>query len=418
MSPSTLSSKETLAQTSPSDLREAYSHFLSTAQNEAQRFLLTGHSHQAWPDVAREGVLEAFQDAALHVDDKWGAVFHRAELVRTDIAHSIDAEIGEVALASNTHELFTRFLSALPLKSKPVVIATTGEFHSVYRQLGAAAQAGVIDLKWVNAEPAYDLSARLSRELKIYGDRCAAVVSSSVLFQSASIVPELPELAAECLKHDARFFIDAYHSFKVVPISLEDFGESQAIVYLSGGGYKYAQWGEGVCWLRVPEADDARPIFTGWFSDFENLHLPRYNEQGNAREMTYGSRAAERFAGSTFDPTSFYRAARVSAFFKENGLSVERLRQISLRQTQRLIDGLGEHFELITPREQECRGGFVALKVNQAQEWSVALRSLKVFTDARGDALRFGPAPYLLDDEIDEAIARTLTLSKQRRRRS
>ena len=83
-----------------------------------------------------------------------------------------------------------------------------------------------------------------------------------------------------------------------------------------------------------------------------------------------------------------------------------------------MIDGLGEHFELITPREQECRGGFVALKVNQAQEWSVALRSLKVFTDARGDALRFGPAPYLLDDEIDEAIARTLTLSKQRRRRS
>ncbi|MEM7609394.1 MAG: kynureninase, partial [Myxococcota bacterium] len=50
----------------PQSLRPFYGRFL-----DADRILLTGHSHQAWPDVAREGVLQAFDDAAAHVDDKW-----------------------------------------------------------------------------------------------------------------------------------------------------------------------------------------------------------------------------------------------------------------------------------------------------------------------------------------------------------
>ena len=72
------------------------------------------------------------------------------------------------------------------------------------------------------------------------------------------------------------------------------------LVYLSGGGYKYAQWGEGACWLRVPTHDHIQPSFTGWFSDFEHLHEPRNPHQA----LKYGSRPADRFAGSTFDPTS------------------------------------------------------------------------------------------------------------------
>lgn len=416
MSPSSSSPSTTPSQPTPQALRASYSHFLPREAKGTRRFLLTGHSHQAWPDVAREGVLEAFHDAAKHVDDKWSAVFERAELIREDIGRVIDAEPGEIALAQNTHELFTRFLSALPLSHRPVVIATSGEFHSVYRQLNAAAQAGLLEIKWVNSETPHDLAERLIQELKIHGDRCSAVVSSSVLFQSGAIVPHLDQVAWECQRRGTRLFVDAYHSFKVVPISLRDFGDASSVVYLSGGGYKYAQWGEGVCWLRVPEKDEARPVFTGWFSDFEHLHLPRYDQQGRARLMTYGSRPAERFAGSTFDPCSLYRAAKVSQFFQSVGLSVDNLRAISLAQTQRLIDGFSEHFEFITPHSSQQRGGFVALKVSQAHEWSVALRELNVFTDARGDSLRFGPAPYLLNDEIDEAIERTLTLKAKRSR--
>ncbi|MGW2222828.1 kynureninase, partial [Nonomuraea sp. NPDC001684] len=53
-----------------------------SAFRAADRLLLTGHSHQAWPDVALAGQIEAFDDAARDVDDKWAAAFKKADRVR------------------------------------------------------------------------------------------------------------------------------------------------------------------------------------------------------------------------------------------------------------------------------------------------------------------------------------------------
>ena len=49
-----------------SALAEHYTHF-----RVSERLLLTGHSHQAWPDVAFEAQQRAWLDAAQHVDRKW-----------------------------------------------------------------------------------------------------------------------------------------------------------------------------------------------------------------------------------------------------------------------------------------------------------------------------------------------------------
>lgn len=85
-----------------------YSRFLREG-----RILLTGHSHQAWPDVAREGVLRAFDDAAAHVDDKWEQAWEAAGAVQRYVAAELGGPDSAVALAANTHELVTRFLSGL-----------------------------------------------------------------------------------------------------------------------------------------------------------------------------------------------------------------------------------------------------------------------------------------------------------------
>ena len=61
-------------------LAEHYSAF-----RVSERLLLTGHSHQAWPDVGREGQLEAWQDAAEHADLKWERAFAKAERVRDGV---------------------------------------------------------------------------------------------------------------------------------------------------------------------------------------------------------------------------------------------------------------------------------------------------------------------------------------------
>jgi len=125
--------------------------------------------------------------------------------------------------------------------------------------------------------------------------------------------------------------------------------------------------------------------------------------------VPYGEGPA-RWAGSTYDPTSHYRAASVFDFFEAEGLEPELLRGVSQHQIGLLIEafdaldldprkvGLDES----VPIDQI--GGFLALKCERAGYLSQALRRKGVHTDFRGDLLRLGPAPYLGDDQLRASV--------------
>src|SRR5687767_166555 len=122
----------------PNALAPHYSRF-----RVAERLLLTGHSHQAWPDAGLEAQQGAWLAAAALVDDKWGEAFGRAEIVRRGFARLIGDIGGGIALGANTHELLVRLLSALDLKARPRLVTTDGEFHTIRRQLDRLAEAGL-----------------------------------------------------------------------------------------------------------------------------------------------------------------------------------------------------------------------------------------------------------------------------------
>jgi kynureninase len=50
------------------------------------------------------------------------------------------------------------------------------------------------------------------------------------------------------------------------------------------------------------------------------------------------------------------------------------------------------------------RAGFVALTSPRAAELVQGLRARGVAADARGTTLRLGPAPYLADQQLDDAM--------------
>ena len=106
---------------SPNALAPFYRRF-----RVAERLLLTGHSHQAWPDVAFAAQENAWLDAAERVDDKWEWAFTKAGRVRRGFARLLDDPDGVLALGPNTHELVVRFLSTLPLKQRPRIVTTDG----------------------------------------------------------------------------------------------------------------------------------------------------------------------------------------------------------------------------------------------------------------------------------------------------
>ncbi|MGH3861686.1 kynureninase [Actinokineospora sp.] len=377
-----------------SDLAAHYSRF-----RVADRLLLTGHSHQAWPDVALEGQIEAFEDAASTVDEKWERAFAKADKLRDWYRVLLDDPFGDIALGSNTHELVVRFLSALDLRSRPRLVTTDGEFHTLRRQLARLAEER-IEVVQVPALPADTLAERLAAEVN---SSTAAVLVSSVLFETSRIVPDLGGVAFTCAGHGVELLVDAYHALGVVPMSLPDAGLTD--VWVVGGGYKYLQLGEGNCFLRMPaHAQRLRPVVTGWFAEFDALA-----DEKDPTRVTYGP-GPTRFAGSTYDPTSHYRAGAVIDFFADQGLTPKVLRDISLRQTTLLATAFDDlHLPpSVATRDRSSRtrfGGFLAIRTPRAAECQRALAERGVLTDSRGEHLRFGPAPYLRDDQLRAAMA-------------
>lgn len=358
------------------------------------RVLLTGHSHQAWPDVAREGLARSFDDAALHVDDKWSAAFEAARAVREAVCARMGARADDIALAPNTHELVARVLSSLAWRARPRLVTTTGEFHTLHRQLRRLAEEGV-RVDFIDARPVDTLAERLAAAVT---DDTAAVLASTVLFETSSRVPNLTALVDRANRHGTAVLLDAYHAFNTVPFRVEDFGEGE--VFVVGGGYKYAQWGEGVCFLRVPEGTSRRPVYTGWFADFAHLA-----DRRTGAPVTYGATGAERFAGATYDPASHYRARAVTEFMDAQGMTVAALHALYARQTERIFAALeARGWASETPRAADARGGFVAVRVRDATSVVEGMRARGVHVDARGEIVRLGPAPYVTDDEIDQGV--------------
>ena len=364
----------------------------------AERCLLTGHSHQAWPDAAFDGQQRAWLDAAEHVDDKWPRAEAQADAVRAGFARLLGDHPSNIALGQNTHEMVTRLLSALPLRTRPHVVATDAEFHSLRRQLDRLDETKLVRVEKVAARPVATLAARLAQQVT---DQTACVIVSSVLYDTAEIVPDLDVLARACSFRGADLLVDAYHHLNVVPFDIVRLGCADAFV--TGGGYKYCQLGEGNAFLRVPPGRRMRPVLTGWFAEFAHL------EARPAGGVQYAAGAAA-FAGATYDPTSHYRAAAVFRFHDEQRLTADRLREVSRRQVARLeaaVETLDadERVLRVEPMPGERRGGFLALRSTKALAIALALRARSVLTDARGDILRLGPAPYLDDAQLDTAVA-------------
>jgi kynureninase len=379
---------------SPNALAPEYSRF-----RVSERLLLTGHSHQAWPDVAFDGQERAFLDAAALVDDKWPRAFEVADQVRRGWGRLLDDAPEHVALGHSTHELVVRWWSALPLRKRPRLVTTDGEFHSIRRLVDRLEEEG-IEIARVSASPVATLAERLARSVD---GRTAAAMVSSVLFRSAEIVPNLRAIGDACARHGAELLVDAYHHLNIVPFSIRDMGLERA--YVTGGGYKYCQFGEGNAFLRFPHDCSLRPVLSGWFSEFA------LKEKAPERPVVYGEGPA-RFAGATYDPTSHYRAAAVFEFFEQRGLTPALLREVSQHQVGLLIerfDALDLDPEVIArDRSVALRdiGGFLVLRSPRAGEICMKLRERGVYTDHRGDVLRVGSAPYLSDEQIAEAVDR------------
>ena len=364
----------------------------------ANRLLFTGHSHQAWPDAAFVGIQDYMEMVSEQVDKKWDFGFEKTEIMREYLREFYDDPTGRYCREQNTHVLLVSWLSALDLKNKPKIITTTGEFHSMFRQLRQLEDEG-LEIVYIPHQDDDQLYGSISNELD---ENTSAIMLSRIYYETAEVNTRLTDIAQLAKSADIPILVDDYHGTNVVPISFQE--EDLEHIYLLVGGYKYLQWGEANCFLRYPEGCTLRPVITGWFSAFEQLEHPRDNDPV---KFDPGN---QKFATATYDPISQFRAAAVTQFFQEMGLTPDVLKnqyRSQINYLRKIFDDLNETGSGIShanTRPIEESGGFMALRSEYARTLREELLNEGIFTDARNDIIRIGPGPYTTSKQCEAVI--------------
>lgn len=372
--------------------KQYYSHFLN-ANAGKQHYAC--HSHHYWPDVTREATLKYWDDSAHLVDDKWDYIFgEKIPAVQRHIAKALNLSHPEqIAFAPNTHEFVVRILSCFEAKPVIKVVTTDSEFYSFDRQINRMIEAGKVDVVKVPSMPFHDFEARM--EAAIEAHQPDLVFFSHVFFNSGVVVKDFERIVKAVKNPETLVVIDGYHGFMAVPTNLSTI--ENRIFYIAGS-YKYAQGGEGNCFMYSPKGSDIRPLNTGWFAGFGSLAT----DGGN----TGYSNDGYRFAGSTMDFAALYRLESVFHLFEELGLDVHKIHGIVQQQQQKFISHIASlnhsylKVENILVQDWSHHGHFITF--NMPDDVITAgihdlLKEHGVLTDYRGNRLRFGFAIYQED---------------------
>jgi selenocysteine lyase/cysteine desulfurase len=371
--------------------QQFYQRFLQANQGK-QHFAC--HSHHYWPDVTRDAMLEYWDDTARLVDDKWHYVFSekvpQTQQLIADILQLPQPE--QIVFAPNTHELVMRLLSCFDLRKPLRILTTDSEFHSFTRQVKRLSEYDNVQVDVVPTEPYASFEQRFAAAAAQQSYQL--IFCSQVFFNSGVAIADLSTMVQQLAAvSDAMIAIDGYHAFMALPTDLSTIAER--IFYLAGS-YKYAQGGEGCCFMAVPVGCRERPLYTGWFAEFGTLAAEKsatvlYSEDGY------------RFAGATMDFSALYRLNAVLRLFKQQGISVGRihryvqqLQQVFLQKVTAL-----QHEKLrpdsLLVHDLSHHGHFLTFRFGnpaEVAELAAVLKRSGIETDYRADRLRFGFALY------------------------
>jgi kynureninase len=386
-------------------LKAHYSRFLA----DPDRLHFAAHSHHPWPDLTRQAVLDCWDDAARLVDRKWEHVFGTVlPKARAHVARILDlSRPDQIALGPNTHEFLMRILSCFD-ESKPLRILTTdSEFYSFARQAERLEELPRVSITRVATEPFGTFPVRFAAAAA-RGDH-ELVYFSQVFFNSGFAVADLAALVRAVRDPETVVVVDGYHGFCAVPTSLRAIEDRAFYV---GGGYKYAQAGEGFGYLHVPRGCTLRPVNTGWFSRFGALTAP-------PRPGVVYPDDGFRFWGATFEPTGAYRFNAAMDWMEAEGLSAERVHAHVRALQGQFLAGLEKSSALVlpaaalvTPRDLRDQGNFLTFRLPKAPEIFRALQERHVETDLRGDRIRLGFGLYHDPEDVDLLLARLATIAR------
>jgi selenocysteine lyase/cysteine desulfurase len=385
------------------NLKPYYSRFLAGHKGSLH---FAAHSHHFWPDVTREAHLQYWDDCALLSDEKWTKIFSEViPKTQKHVANILNlSQPEQITFAPNTHELLTRILSLFLGKSELSILTTSSEFHSWRRQLQRINELSGVHVTTVSTEKIRSKREIFLSQLKLELQKRPDLFFISQVFFDSGIAltdEELLDLNEAC-PSETIMVIDGYHGFGAIPTNLS---QLEGKVFYLGGGYKYAQAGEGVGFIVVPKGP-WRPAYTGWFAEFGDLSKPRDKEVGYTNDGLA-------FIGATQDPSGLYRMNAAWDLFERMGLKVSVIHDYiknlqSLFIKEMPLDFIKSH-ELtpLIPEDLSWHGHFLTYEApteEKAAHVEERLKMANILIDRRGKRLRFGFGLYLDETDIHSLV--------------
>ncbi|MDD0854523.1 aminotransferase class V-fold PLP-dependent enzyme [Halobacteriovorax sp. GB3] len=369
-----------------------YSRFLN--QNP-DKLHMASHSHHYWPDCTREAMIQYWDDSAKYVDEKWGYIFSqiipKAQNLIADVLNIENSDL--ISFAPNTHELDFRLLSALDLRKEIKVLTTDSEYHSFERQIQRLSEWSNIEVVKVPVHPFETFEERFIEKAEENFD---FVFFSHVFFNSGLVVKNLEKIVEAHWREDNIVAIDGYHGFMAVPT---DLSKLQNKAFYIAGSYKYAQGGEGCCFMVCPQTN-LRPLQTGWFAEMDQLDT---KEEG--QNVTY-SKNGLRFAGATIDFSPMYRLISVLELFKKENITVSKIHLYVQKLQKKFYDLLPDEGsiskESLIYQDLDLHGHFLTFQLDSHEEavsLNKKLKEMGVLVDYRANRIRFGFGIYLKENE-------------------
>ena len=377
-------------------------HYQKFITDNPERLHFAAHSHHPWPDITREAHMKYWDTSARLMDDKWSYIF--SEII-PDTQKLIAKQIGsdtpeQIVFAPNTHEFVCRIFSCLDF-SKPVKVLTTdSEYHSFTRQARRLNELENVTVIRVPVEPFNSFEARFSESIE--KDNFDLIFVSQSFFTSGYTLKDVSTILSKLKSQDTLFVLDGYHTFCALPIELNPILDRAFFV---AGGYKYAQAGEGTCFLHVPKGCNLRPIDSGWYSSFSSLE--QFQEFDSPVEY---EKCGFRFWGATFDPSGIFRLNAVLSWFEKDNITIEAIHNHVVSLQTHFLEMIANNSNPAFSRDNilienlDWHAHFLSIRLPDAKGLYQKLHDKGVITDYRGDLLRIGFGMYHDIEDVNKLL--------------
>ncbi len=307
------------------------------------------------------------------------------------IARIIGSDPSTVVMHQNVSICQSLILSCLePTPKRNKIVYSELNFPSVMYVYEAHSRNGTLRIEKVKTDDG--VTVPLERMLAAIDEETLLVPFSHVLFKSA-FLQDAKAITERAHEVGAFVVLDTYQSAGTVPFSVKDYN----VDFATGGSVKWLCGGPGAGYLYVrPDLQTKlQPRTTGWMAHEEPFAFDP--------DLRYAHGIARFLHGSPAIPALY---AAESGYRIINEIGVDKIREKSVRQTDRLISLAEEAgFEVTSPRDSAQRGGTITVAHPNAAAITTELLNREFVVDYRpGAGIRISPHFYTTDEELDLVI--------------